>query len=143
MLYCTLYDPKFISINPDLQLDLFYRYKTPQLLICHVKGTTYLKNLNQVATALHCPSAAIVKYLSAEIGCQGNVNKSTLSGIHTPERLSDIIQDYIISLILCTNCLLPEVNHKIKKKQLLMECRSCGFRGVRFLPTSLLNSICS
>lgn len=144
MEYCTIDHPKTISIDPSAVLDPFYRYKMPQLSICYIKGFTHLKNLNLVATSLHCSTNSIIKYLSSELGTQCNNKKLTLSGIHTPERLSELIIAFIDKIILCSGCSLPELSYIKNNNKLILECRSCGFTETvssRSIPKSITNNI--
>lgn len=129
-MYSTQSVPKMVTIDPAASDDPFYRYKMPQLAITHCKNSTILNNLDNVSLALHCSSTAILKYLSTNIGTSAQVNEKSLSGKHSTDKISKLIEEFINKYVLCSSCGLPELKYTRTCKcicdKIIFECNSCG-----------------
>lgn len=119
MMYATTNNLKHVSINPDQQLDTHYRYKMPQLHIEYMKKFTILKNIGDVAKALHVEVNMITKYLTSKLKTRYIDKKSGYSGIHSIVKISNIIQEFIEKYVICDECSLPELDK-------LNTCHACG-----------------
>lgn len=129
------------KINIDGSSDLFYRYKMPQLQIkIHGKNKmvkTEFVNLIDVANALHTDPKYIVAFLGYTTASKFSVNDPIhtyyISGNKQCDELSNKLEEFINSMIICKGCQLPELMLSIDKK-LWFTCKGCGLKyNVRFL----------
>ncbi|MDP2434157.1 MAG: hypothetical protein Q8P67_00255, partial [archaeon] len=133
------YSPK--KLNIDGGDDPFGRYQVPQLL-CQVVGKgkmikTMFLNLENVAEALHVHPAYIPAWFAYEIGAsfkyeakEPPAQRGSISGDYPAANLSEHMQKFIKTIILCKNCGLPELWMRIagqeKSRRVEVKCDSCG-----------------
>lgn len=124
--YVTLNNPKNINIDPNSMLDIYYRYKMPQLHISYTKGQIYFINIKQVAKSLQCESNIIIKYFGSSLATLSNVKNNSISGKFTVDELSNIMIKFINKYILCSVCNLPELYFTKNDDNVISICNSCG-----------------
>ena len=133
---------------PSYIEDPSYRYKMPALRI-KVEGRgngirTNIPNIADVARSLGVPPEYPLRFFGAELGAQSKYlqaeSKALLNGSHRQGDLQSTLDKFIEKFVLCPKCHLPEININVKKKRdLFMDCRSCG----HVAPMDMSHKICS
>lgn len=115
-----------LNINPDIH-DYFYRYKMPKLITkVEGKGKTVIVNLLNISKALHRKPEYIMKYFAYTLGTQMKMDRHTLNGVHSAEKLQDYLYTFIRKFILCNHCENPETHLIIRQKYVKSLCKACG-----------------
>jgi len=120
--------------------DKFHRYKRPVPIIKVEKpGTngvkTVIENMTAIAKALAIPPEYPTRFFGYELGSQATYEDSAdrtctiIKGKHTVQDLDRILEEFIKKFILCPKCKLPETKISVKKEQVRIDCRGCGFAG--------------
>lgn len=126
--------PKNFTLVPS---DPGSRYKTRQLQVQVVGKSkmikTVLLNILDVAKDMQVPPSYIGTFMGYVIGAQAKFDpkkperqQSFLSGEHDPKDLSKILQSFIMEVLLCPVCGLPEILIKPEGKNVMGTCRACG-----------------
>lgn len=127
------------SINIGGKDDPFYRYKMPTLET-KVEGSgkmikTFVANLDQLSNSLKRDAEVILKYLGYARSVNVNLSQRYMSGSHSKQDLSNQLNNFVKTFVLCEQCELPEAAFVQSTKKLSMRCGSCGFNGaVNVLP---------
>lgn len=120
-----------ININSEID-DLYNRYKMPSISIKFEKNKTLILNLIAVAKALKRPAIYILKYFGIEIGTQTEIDKKNekffINGFHDTQKLQNLLNIFIKTYILCTECNNPETYFLVNNTKLLKKCIACGFQ---------------
>ncbi|EFJ39923.1 eukaryotic translation initiation factor 5 [Volvox carteri f. nagariensis] len=115
--------------------DAFYRYKMPKLQ-AKIEGRgngikTNVVNNVEIAKALERPPEYVLKYYGCELGAQTNFDKasgtSIVNGAHDMRKLSELLEAFIKRYVCCYSCNNPETQIKIKKENIYLKCKACGF----------------
>lgn len=132
-----------LAIDPDMNDDPFYRYRTVPLSISH-RGKDRMKktefdNLERVSADLQVPSSWMIGYigyaLSAKWCAPDTVKneKAYVAGHFDTDLLEDKLFEFIKKFVLCPQCSLPELRWSVagKKKKCTVKycCSSCGAHG--------------
>ena len=87
---------------------------------------TNIFNVEDVADDLRVPSAAIMKYMSSELGANLN-DKTVINGSFAYDALLKLLDKFITKYVICPNCKYPELIMSLDgKKGLKSICKSCG-----------------
>lgn len=97
--------------------DLHARYKMP-------KPETNLKNIDDIAKALHVSSDPITTFFKKSLG----TNK--INGQFSYNQILSTLYKFIDSFILCQNCTYPELKYCAKNTTLRCKCLACGHNVV-------------
>jgi translation initiation factor 5 len=115
--------------------DSSYRYKMPAL-ITKIEGRgngikTVILNIVEVSKALHIHPSYPTKYFGIELGAQSKfqTDRAILNGAHEVKDLHKLLDKFIQSFVLCPKCSLPEIK-MIVKKEIKIDCASCGYHSV-------------
>lgn len=122
-----------IKLNIDGGDDPFYRYKVVQL-IGQVTGKgrsnrTLFLNLDRVAANLHLTPEYIIGWLASVNNAKPTCHPPSISGNYSDTALSRSMSQLISTLVLCSNCGLPELVLKVRTK-IRTSCHSCGHQQV-------------
>jgi translation initiation factor 2 beta subunit (eIF-2beta)/eIF-5 len=127
------------KININGSNDVFYRYQMSQLQVkIHGKNKmvrTEFVNLKEVANQLHTDPKYIVAFIGYSMGAKFSTTGDVyyIFGHKQCEELSEKLQLFIESMIICKTCLLPELILSVDKK-LWFSCKSCGLKySIRFI----------
>lgn len=124
---------EFVNI-PRSNTDSFYRYKMPIIKIkIEGKGNgirTVIVNMGKVMKSLDRPLEYGTKFIGFELGTQTKVDNARdnciVNGQHNEETLSQCLDKFIDTYVLCTNCKNPETVLDIKKGIIVAKCKACG-----------------
>jgi translation initiation factor 5 len=124
-----------LNIGGENAGDSFYRYKMPRL-VAKIEGRgngikTNVVNNVDIAKALERPPEYVIKYFGTELGAQTKFDKksgtSIVNGAHDQKKLSEILESFIKKYVQCYECGNPETVVKIKKENIHLKCKACGF----------------
>jgi len=121
----------------EVQNDNTYRYKMDKI---HTKiegrGNgikTVLCNVVDIAAAMRTDPRYVTKYLGIQFGAQSNWDAKRdvgiVNGAHQAQEMQEQLFGLIELFILCPQCELPELVHKVKKNAVGAKCYSCGWVG--------------
>eukprot|EP00201_Polytomella_parva_P017835 CAMPEP_0175059472 /NCGR_PEP_ID=MMETSP0052_2-20121109/12451_1 /TAXON_ID=51329 ORGANISM="Polytomella parva, Strain SAG 63-3" /NCGR_SAMPLE_ID=MMETSP0052_2 /ASSEMBLY_ACC=CAM_ASM_000194 /LENGTH=295 /DNA_ID=CAMNT_0016325025 /DNA_START=95 /DNA_END=982 /DNA_ORIENTATION=+ len=92
---------------------------------------TNIVNNVDIAKALERPPEYVLKFFGCELGAQTNFDAksgvSIVNGSHDPKKLSELLEGFIKKYVCCYNCNNPETQIKIKKEDIFLKCKACGF----------------
>lgn len=124
-----------INIGADNAGDAFYRYKMPKLQ-ARIEGRgngikTNVVNNVDIAKALERPPEYVLKWYGCELGAQTKFDKKTgtsiVNGAHDTGKLTEMLESFIKKYVQCYSCGNPETVVKIKKENIYLKCKACGF----------------
>jgi translation initiation factor 5 len=73
----------------------------------------------------------VLKYFGLELGAQTKFDKKSgtciVNGAHDASKLSEILETFIKKFVQCYSCGNPETVVKIKRENILLKCKACGF----------------
>jgi translation initiation factor 5 len=76
-------------------------------------------------------STDVLKYFGLELGAQTKFDKKAgtciVNGAHDASKLSEILETFIKKFVQCYSCGNPETMVKIKRENILLKCKACGF----------------
>jgi translation initiation factor 2 beta subunit (eIF-2beta)/eIF-5 len=120
-------------LNINNSDDISYRYKMPKVSIKYSGNGngkyTIINNIDDIANAINSPSEIVYKFISFSCGSSYNEKDKSITGHHN--NIQNIIFDYINNFVICTTCLIPELNYYLekisaKKSNLICRCSACG-----------------
>ena len=76
-------------------------------------------------------TADVLKFFGFELGAQTKFDKKSgtciVNGAHEAARLSELLEIFIKKFVQCYSCGNPETVVKIKRENILLKCKACGF----------------
>ena len=119
----------YVNIGEVHENDGYYRYKMPSIEIAiEGKGNgikTRIVNIEDISYALQRPSRIIMKFYSLYLGTCVQ-DKGILRGFHTKDELTNTLNAFINTYVLCKTCTNPETTLKLKNDILRASCKACG-----------------
>lgn len=124
-----------LNIGGENAGDAFYRYKMPRLQ-CKIEGRgngikTNVVNNVDIAKALERPPEYVIKFFGCELGAQTKFDKKTgtsiVNGAHDQQKLAEVLESFIKKYVQCYSCGNPETVVKVKKDNIFLKCKACGF----------------
>lgn len=104
------------------------RFKLPELEVLYEGKTTVLRNFGDVVDTINREAAHIMAYLLREVGTAGNQEgrRALFKGRVPVKQLSDRINNYIDTFVLCSECRRPDTKLVKEGRTLILECEACG-----------------
>ena len=73
----------------------------------------------------------MLKFYGCELGAQTNFDKasgtSIVNGAHDTRKLAELLEKFINKYVCCYSCHNPETIMKLKKEDITLKCKACGF----------------
>lgn len=86
---------------------------------------------NRPSPNIHPHNTDVIKYFGCELGAQTKFDKkagtSIVNGAHDPKKLAELLEAFIKKYVQCYSCGNPETVVKIKKENIFLKCKACGF----------------
>lgn len=122
---------EYVNIPRSVE-DRHYRYKMPVMAI-KIEGRgngvkTKLVNITNIAKALDRDPLYLMKYFGFELGSQISENAGHLiNGKQEVSDLNETLDKFIEKYVLCGKCKNPETIILVKKDNLRLKCKACGY----------------
>lgn len=73
----------------------------------------------------------MIKFFGCELGAQTKFDKKTgtsiVNGAHDQQKLAEVLESFIKKYVQCYSCGNPETVVKVKKDNIFLKCKACGF----------------
>lgn len=108
------------------------RFEVPDPDVRQEGNVTVYENFQATTKRLDRDEDHVMKFLQGELGTSGHIDESgraRLTGSFGADRISDAIDAYTESYVLCPECGLPDTKFVREQGALLMQCEACGARS--------------
>ena len=115
---------------PASNTDPCFRYKRDIIKIQILNnngGVTKLINIESIAQTLNISVKDILSYFKKKLNATIIEKDLVIKKVETVNKLEELLEEYIKSNVLCTQCNNPEFTETINKKTKVKICKACGF----------------
>lgn len=104
------------------------RFKIPDLDILQEGKTTVVRNFIDLTDTLRRDPQHVLQFLLRELGTPGNIEgrRAVFKAKISPVQLSDKIQMYTETFVICSECGRPDTRMIKEGRTLVLECEACG-----------------
>lgn len=104
------------------------RFKVPPPDMFIEGKTTILRNFKSILETIRREEKHFTAYLLKELGTAGYVEEGRLifKSRVTPEGITDRINDYLSTYVLCTECGRPDTHITKEERTNILVCEACG-----------------
>jgi len=106
------------------------RFSLPDIDVLQEGKITVIRNFIDITDKLRRDPQHVLQYLLRELGTPGNVEgrRSVLKAKLSVSQISDRIQEYTDTFVICSECGLPDTHMLKEGRTLVLECEACGAR---------------
>jgi translation initiation factor 2 subunit 2 len=106
------------------------RFSLPELDVLQEGKITVIRNFIDITNKLRREPLHVLQYLLRELGTPGNVEdrRAVLKAKLSVSQISDRIQEYTDTFVICSECGLPDTHMLKEGRTLVLECEACGAR---------------
>ncbi len=106
------------------------RFRVPKVQLMVQGNRSIWQNFQDVINALNRPGKEVLKFVSGQLGTAGNVEGSNalFNGKFTEQALSEVIDKYIESYVICPVCTRPDTDIIKDSGAYYLRCSACGAR---------------
>lgn len=106
------------------------RFALPELDILQEGKITVFRNFIDVTDKLRRDPQHVLQYLLKELGTPGNIEgrRVVFKAKISPQHISDKIQTYTETYVICSECGLPDTKMEKEDRTLILICEACGAR---------------
>ncbi|MCL2786686.1 MAG: translation initiation factor IF-2 subunit beta [Methanomassiliicoccaceae archaeon] len=106
------------------------RFSLPELDILQEGKITVIRNFIDITDKLRRDPEHVLQYLLRELGTPGNIDgrRSVLKAKLASAQISDRVQEYTDTFVICSECGLPDTHMVKEGRTLVLECEACGAR---------------
>ncbi|MFA6680025.1 MAG: translation initiation factor IF-2 subunit beta [Candidatus Methanomethylophilaceae archaeon] len=104
------------------------RFVVPEMEIFQEGKTTVIKNFIDITDVLRRDPQHVLQFLLRELGTPGNLEgrRVVLKAKISPVQISDKIQSYTDTFVICSECGRPDTKMNKEGRTLIIECEACG-----------------
>ena len=104
------------------------RFTIPELEILQEGKMTVIRNFIDVTDTLRRDPQHVLQFLLRELGTPGNIEgrRVVLKSKVSPGNISDKIQNYTETFVICSECGRPDTKMVKEGRTLVLECEACG-----------------
>lgn len=104
------------------------RFEVPQPDSMVEGNRTFIRNFKDIAMALNREENHILKYLTTELGTNGNIegSRAIFQGKHARVQIQKLLDRYTKDFVLCGECGKPDTRFVHQGRVLVMRCDACG-----------------
>jgi len=91
---------------------------------------TFIKNWNQIVSALNRDERHLLKFLTKELATSADIEgqRAVFSGKHQKATLNDLLNRYLKDYVICPECGKPDTNIIKEDRINFLICEACGAR---------------
>ena len=106
------------------------RFSLPEMDVLQEGKITVIRNFIDITDKLRRDPQHVLQYLLREMGTPGNIEgrRAVLKAKLSPTQISDRIQEYTDTFVVCSECNRPDTHMLKEGRILLLECEACGAR---------------
>jgi len=104
------------------------RFVIPDADVLQEGKITFIRNFIDISDALRRDPEHLLQFLLRELGTPGNIEsrRAVLKAKLSPVQISDRIQNYTDTFVICSECGLPDTHMLKEGRTLVLECEACG-----------------
>jgi translation initiation factor 2 subunit 2 len=106
------------------------RFNVPKVELIVQGNRSIWQNFQDIINTLNRPGKEVLKFVSGQLGTAGNIEGSNaiFNGKFTSRALSDVLDRYIDSYVICPVCTRPDTEMIKEKNAYYLTCSACGAR---------------
>ena len=126
--YDSLLDRARSQVPEDAFKKSGERFKVPNVKLMLQGNRSIWQNFQDIINVLNRPGREVIKFVSGQIGTAGSIEggNAIFNGKFTTEAITDVLNRYIDSYVICPVCTRPDTEIKKIEKQYVLECSACG-----------------
>ncbi|MCD6247263.1 MAG: translation initiation factor IF-2 subunit beta [Candidatus Diapherotrites archaeon] len=104
------------------------RFEMPKVQ-CFVQGNrTVVNNFSKILSTINRDEKHALKYITKQLATAASIDagRLVLKGVFRQEQIQRIIDDYIKTFVLCTECGRPDTKIIEQKGVKMLKCTACG-----------------
>jgi translation initiation factor 2 subunit 2 len=128
--YDSLLDRARSQVPEDAFKKSGERFKVPDVQIMVQGNRSIWQNFQEIINILNRPGKEVLKFLSGQLGTAGSMEGSNalFNGKFTAEQVTDVMNRYIDSYVICPVCTRPDTDIKKEGNAYYLTCSACGAR---------------
>ena len=126
--YDSLLDRARSQVPEDAFKKSGERFKVPNVKLMLQGNRSIWQNFQDIINVLNRPGREVIKFVSGQIGTAGSIEggNAIFNGKFNTEAITDVLNRYIDSYVICPVCTRPDTEIKKVEKQYVLECSACG-----------------
>ena len=126
--YDSLLDRARSQVPEDAFKKSGERFKVPNVKLMLQGNRSIWQNFQDIINVLNRPGREVIKFVSGQIGTAGSIEggNAIFNGKFNTEAITDVLNRYIDSYVICPVCTRPDTEIKKIEKQYVLECSACG-----------------
>jgi translation initiation factor 2 subunit 2 len=126
--YDSLLDRARSQVPEDAFKKSGERFKVPDVQLIVQGNRSIWQNFQEIINILNRPGKEVLKFLSGQLGTAGSIEGSNalFNGKFTNEQVTDVLNRYIESYVICPVCTRPDTDIKKEGNVYLLVCSACG-----------------
>jgi translation initiation factor 2 subunit 2 len=128
--YDSLLDRARSQVPEDAFKKSGERFNVPDAQLMIQGNRSIWQNFQEIINILNRPGKEVLKFLSGQLGTAGSIEGSNalFNGKFTKEQVTDVLNRYIDSYVICPVCTRPDTDIKKEGGAYYLTCSACGAR---------------
>ncbi|MFB6070420.1 MAG: translation initiation factor IF-2 subunit beta [Halanaeroarchaeum sp.] len=117
--------------KPDIA-DEETRFDVPDPEVRTEGHATVYENFQETLDRLDRDQEHVLKFLQDELGTSAQIDergRARLTGEFSTRRISEVLDEYVETYVLCSECGLPDTRIVTEQGAELLQCDACGARS--------------